>query len=322
MNNLESLRSFTTVVADTGDLEAIAKTKPQDATTNPSLLLKAAQMPQYRFLVDEALRHASTVSGDRHARAVAFMDKAVVNFGLEILKIIPGRVSTEVDASLSFDTEATMAKARELIGLYQKAGIDRERILIKVGSTWEGIKAAERLEKEGIHCNLTLLFSFAQAVACAEAKVTLISPFVGRIYDFYVKDRGVKDIPIEEDPGVASVVRIYNHYKKYDYKTQVMGASFRKADQIVLLAGCDLLTISPDLIHELEGRAGEIPRRLSPEAAKQSAGERIQLDEKTYRWMHNEDPMAVDKLSDGIRRFYADARKLEKFAESLMAKAA
>src|SRR5688572_7223673 len=251
MNNLESLRKYTTVVADTGDIEAIAKSKPQDATTNPSLLLKAAQMPQYRPLVEEALRASEKVAGDRHARAEAFMDRLAVNFGREILKIIPGRVSTEVDASYSFDTEGSVAKARSLIGMYKEAGVDSNRILIKLASTWEGIRAAERLEKEGIHCNLTLLFSFAQAVACAEAKVTLISPFVGRIYDFYLKDRGVKDIPIEEDPGVASVVRIYNHYKKFDYATQVMGASFRKADQIVQLNGCDLLTISPELIAEL-----------------------------------------------------------------------
>jgi transaldolase len=323
MNNLESLRQYTTVVADTGDLEAIAKYKPQDATTNPSLLLKAAQMPQYRPLVEEALRHGEKVGGnDQHARAAAFMDKLAINFGLEILKIIPGRVSTEVDASYSFDTEGSIAKARELIGLYQKAGMDKERILIKVGTTWEGIRAAERLEREGIHCNMTLLFSFAQAVACAEAKVTLISPFVGRIYDFYLKDRGVKDIPIAEDPGVASVFKIYNYYKKFDYKTQVMGASFRKADQIVELAGCDLLTISPDIMAELAARPGELPRKLSAEKAKASAEERIHLDEKTYRFMHNQDPMAVDKLSDGIRKFYADARKLEKYAESLIAKAA
>jgi transaldolase len=321
MDNLESLRKYTTVVSDTGDIEAIAKYKPQDATTNPSLLLKASQMPQYRPIVEEAIRSTASGGGDRAARTAAFMDKLAVSFGIEILKIIPGRVSTEVDASYSFDTEGTVAKARGLIDLYTKAGIDRQRILIKVGSTWEGIKAAERLEREGIHCNLTLLFSFAQAVACAEAKVTLISPFVGRIYDFYLKDRGVKDIPIAEDPGVASVVRIYNHYKKFDYKTQVMGASFRKADQVVMLAGCDLLTISPELLAELQGRPGEIPRRLGPDTAKTSAGDKISLDEKSYRFLHNEDPMAVDKLSDGIRRFYADARKLEKFAETLIAKA-
>jgi transaldolase len=322
MNNLESLRKYTVVVADTGDIEAIGKYRPQDATTNPSLLAKAAQMPQYRHLVDEALAFASKQSSDKAARTALFMDKLAVNFGCEILKIIPGRVSTEVDATFSFDTTGSIAKARELIALYAKAGIAKERILIKLGSTWEGIKAAEQLEKEGIHCNLTLLFSFAQAVACAEAGVTLISPFVGRIYDFYLKEKGVKDIPIAEDPGVASVTRIYNYYKKFGYKTLVMGASFRKADQIVELAGSDLLTISPDLLAELEKRDGEIPRRLTVEGAKNSAGEKIHLDEKAYRFLHNEDAMAVDKLSDGIRKFNADARKLEKFAEGLLAKAA
>jgi transaldolase len=322
MNNLESLRKYTTVVSDTGDIEAIGKFKPSDATTNPSLLLKAAQMPHYRPLVDEALQFAVKAGGDRASRTAAFMDKLAVNFGCEILKIIPGRVSTEVDASYSFDSDASVAKARAFIELYARAGVDRQRVLIKVSSTWEGIKAAERLEREGIHCNMTLLFSFAQAVACAEAKVTLISPFVGRIYDYYLEERGVKDIPIEEDPGVASVVRIYNHFKKFDYATQVMGASFRKADQVVQLAGCDLLTISPEIMGELQGRQGEIPRRLSPEAARATPGERLHLDEKTFRFMHNEDAMAVDKLSDGIRRFYADARKLEKYAETLMPKAA
>ena len=322
MDNLQSLRKYTTVVADTGDIEAIAKYKPQDATTNPSLLAKAAQMSQYRHLVEEAMRHSEQAGGDHQGRTAAFMDKLAVNFGCEILKIIPGRVSTEVDASFSFDTEGTVAKARSLIGLYKQAGVDPQRILIKIASTWEGIRAAERLEREGIHCNLTLLFSFAQAVACAEAKVTLISPFVGRIYDFYLKERGVKDIPLEEDPGVSSVVRIYNHFKKFDYATQVMGASFRKADQVLALAGCDLLTISPELLAELQKRDGEIPRKLSPDSAKAAPGERLHLDEKTYRFMHNDDPMAVDKLSDGIRKFWADARKLEKFAQTLVAKAA
>jgi transaldolase len=322
MSALESLKKYTVIVADTGDVEAIAKHKPQDATTNPSLLLKSAQQAAYRPLVEEALRHAEGQSADRAARTAHFMDKLAVNFGVEILKIIPGRVSTEVDASFSFDTAGTIEKARHFIDLYKKAGIDRERILIKVGSTWEGIRAAEQLEREGIHTNLTLLFSFAQAVACAEAKVTLISPFVGRIYDYYVKERGVKDIPSDEDPGVASVVKIYNYYKKFDYKTQVMGASFRKADQVVRLAGCDLLTISPELLAELGARPEAVERRLSPETAKGTPGERLHLDEKTYRFMHNEDPMAVDKLSDGIRRFYADARKLEKYAETLVSRAA
>jgi transaldolase len=322
MNSLESLRKVTTVVADTGDIEAIVTYRPQDATTNPSLLLKAAQMPPYRALVDEALAYAGQGTGDRAGRSERFMDKLAVNFGCEILKIIPGRVSTEVDASYSFDTEGTVAKARSLIGLYRQVGVDRERILIKVGSTWEGIRAAEQLEREGIHCNMTLLFSFAQAVACAEAGVTLISPFVGRIYDYYLKEKGVKDIPVAEDPGVASVVRIYNHYKKFDYKTLVMGASFRKVEQVIELCGCDLLTISPELLAELKGRPTELPRKLSPETARSAPGERLHLDEKTFRFLHNEDAMATDKLADGIRRFYADARKLEKYAESLVSRAA
>jgi transaldolase len=227
---------------------------------------------------------------------------------------VPGRVSTEVDAGLSFDTEATLAKAHRLIDLYRNAGIGRERVLIKIASTWEGIRAAEQLEREGIHCNLTLLFSFAQAVACAEAGVTLISPFVGRIYDWYRKDRGVKDIPADEDPGVASVTRIYNYFKKFGYKTQIMGASFRKVDQIVRLAGCDLLTISPDLLEQMENTEGEVTPRLSVQSARASDATKIHLDEKTFRWMHNEDAMATEKLAEGIRKFYADARKLEQYA--------
>jgi transaldolase len=316
------LKKHTVVVADTGDIAAIAKYRPQDATTNPSLLLKAAQMPEYRPLVDEARAYARSQGLDHAAETVAFMDKLSVNFGVEILKLIAGRVSTEVDAVHSFDTEATIGKARHLIGLYQKAGIERERILIKVGSTWEGIKAAEQLEKEGIHCNLTLLFSFAQAIACAEAKVTLISPFVGRIYDWYKQSKGVSDIPIEEDPGVASVRRIYNYYKKYGHKTQVMGASFRKVEQIIALAGCDLLTISPDLLAKLDAAQGELALELSPELAQATTEPRVSLDEKTCRFLHNEDAMAVEKLSDGIRSFYRDARKLEKWADAAVTKAA
>jgi transaldolase len=248
------------------------------------------------------------------------MDRLAVNFGREILKIIPGRVSTEVDARLSFDTAGSIAKARELIGLYERAGIGRERILIKVGSTWEGIRAAGELEREGIHCNLTLLFSFAQAVACAEAGVTLISPFVGRIYDYHKKERGA-DIPAADDPGVKSVTRIYNYYKKFGYQTQVMGASFRKVEQIIDLAGCDLLTISPDLLETLQKMDGEITPRLTVQAARASSEERGSLDEKAYRWLHNQDPMAVEKLSDGIRRFDADARKLEQWAATAVATA-
>ena len=314
MNLLESLKRSTTVVADTGDIEAIAEHRPQDATTNPSLLLKAAQQPHYQNLVDDALNFALRAGEDRAARSVAFMDKLFIDFGCEILKIVPGRVSTEVDAGLSFDTEGTLAKARKLVGMYAKAGIDRQRILIKIASTWEGIRAAEQLEREGIHCNLTLLFSFAQAVACAEAGVTLISPFVGRIYDWYRKERGGKDIPADEDPGVTSVTRIYDYFKKFDYKTQVMGASFRKVDQIVHLAGCDLLTISPDLLEQMEKTEGPVARRLSVETAKAADAQKIHLDEKTFRWMHNEDAMATDKLAEGIRKFYADARKLEQYA--------
>jgi transaldolase len=275
-------------------------------------------MPEYEHLLEEAIQHALQSSSDRAARAAAFMDKLLVSFGCEILKIVPGRVSTEVDAGLSFDTEATLAKAHRLVGLYQEAGIGRERVLIKIASTWEGIQAAGQLEREGIHCNLTLLFSFAQAVACAEAGVTLISPFVGRIYDWYKKERG-SDIPADEDPGVASVTAIYNYFKKFDYKTQVMGASFRKVDQIVRLAGCDLLTISPDLLEKMEKMPGEVTRRLNAQTAKASDATKIHLDEKTFRWMHNEDAMAVEKLSEGIRKFYADARKLEQFARSKVA---
>jgi transaldolase len=312
MNLIDSLKRYTTVVADTGDIEAIATYKPQDATTNPSLLFQAAQKPQYQHLVDDALEYAIKCPGDRAARTDAFMDKLLVNFGCEILKIIPGRVSNEVDASLSFDIDGSLAKARRLIGMYQEAGIGRERILIKLASTWEGIRAAEQLEREGVHCNLTLLFSFAQAVACAEAGVTLISPFVGRIYDWHKKQRGA-DIPADEDPGVASVTRIYHYFKKFGYKTQIMGASFRKVEQIVRLAGCDLLTISPNLLEQMAKATGDVTPRLTVESAKASSATKIHLDEKTFRWMHNEDAMAVEKLSEGIRSFYADARKLEQY---------
>lgn len=313
MNLLDGLKQYTVVVADTGDIDAIAEQKPQDATTNPSLIFQAAQSPQYRGLMDEAMAQAA---GERSAelRAEAFIDRLFVNFGREILKHIPGRVSTEVAARLSFDREATIRKAHRLIALYEAAGVGRERVLIKVASTWEGIRAAEQLEKEGIHCNLTLLFSFAQAVACAEAGVTLISPFVGRIYDWYKKDRKVADIPASEDPGVESVTGIFNYYKKFGYKTQVMGASFRKVEQIVALAGCDLLTISPDLLEKMRTTEGDVPRKLDASTAVSEHAEKIHLDEKTFRWMHNEDAMAVEKLSEGIRKFNLDARKLEQFA--------
>ena len=315
MNLLESLKHHTTVVADTGDIDAIHQYKPQDATTNPSLIYQAAQKPEYAGLLDDAIQYALKAPGDRPARREAGIDKLMVNFGCEILKIVPGRVSTEVDAALSFDTEGTFNKAHRLIALYEGAGIARERVLIKMASTWEGIRAAERLEREGIRCNLTLLFSFAQAVACAEARVTLISPFVGRIYDWHRKERGA-DIPAEQDPGVASVTRIYNYFKKFDYQTQVMGASFRKVDQIVRLAGCDLLTISPDLLQQMEKTQGEVERCLRVETARASDEKQIHLDEKTFRWLHNEDAMASDKLSEGIRKFNADTRKLEQFART------
>ncbi len=318
MSLLDSLKRYTTVVADTGDIEAMRQFRPQDATTNPSLLLKAAQQPAYRPLVEAALADADRLGLAEARRTEAFMDRLAVNFGLEILKIVPGRVSTEVDARLSFDTAGTIAKARELIGLYEAAGVARERILIKVGSTWEGIRAAANLEREGIHCNLTLLFSFAQAVACAEAGVTLISPFVGRIYDYYRKERGA-EIAGDQDPGVQSVTRIYHYYKKYGYQTQVMGASFRKVEQITGLAGCDLLTISPDLLDVLQKTGGELTPRLTLEAARASAEPKITLDEKSYRFLHNQDAMAVEKLSDGIRRFHEDGRKLEQWAMARVA---
>jgi transaldolase len=314
MKLLESLQKYTTVVADTGDIEAIARHRPQDATTNPSLLFQAAKMPAYRHLVDEAISAAVARGGSHADMADEFIDHLFVLFGLEILKVVPGRVSTEVAASLSFDTVATAAKGRKLIGLYEAKGISRERVLIKIASTWEGIRAAEMLEKEGIHCNLTLLFSFAQAVACAEAKVTLISPFVGRIYDYYKK---LKEIPDDQDPGVISVTRIYNYYKKYGYKTQVMGASFRNLNQIIRLAGSDLLTISPDLLDKLETTEGEMTRALNP--ATGTSEPQIHLDEKTFRWMHNEDAMATEKLGEGIRKFNADSHLLEEFALSEVA---
>ena len=312
ITQLESLRHASLVVADTGDIEAVARWKPQDATTNPSLLLVAAQDPRFRHLVDGAIKEAR---GD----PAAAMDGLFVQFGREILKHVAGRVSTEVDARLSFDADASMARARRLIALYERHGVSRKQVLIKLASTWEGIRAAQKLESEGIHCNMTLLFSFAQAVACADAGVTLISPFVGRIYDWHRAARKVDDIPIDEDPGVASVTRIYTYYKKHGYKTQVMGASFRKIEQILALAGCDLLTIAPDLLEKLSKAPGPVEHRLSPEKARSQTVEKVQMDEQTFRWMHNEDAMATDKLADGIRRFDADARKLERLIISLAA---
>jgi len=316
MNQLEQLKKFTTIVADTGDFEAMRKYSPRDATTNPSLIYTAAQMPQYKSLVDEAVSFAKSKGGSKAQQVSLLMDKLAVNFGLEILKIVPGRVSTEVDARLSFDMAGSLAKARELIALYEKAGIGRDRVLIKVASTWEGIKAAEQLEKEGIHCNLTLLFSFAQAVACAEAKVTLISPFVGRIFDWYKARDKVETYPPQEDPGVKSVTAIYNYYKKFDYQTIVMGASFRNTGEITELAGCDYLTISPGLLESLSKTEEVVTQKLSVEKAKAETIDKIHLDESHYRWLHNEDQMAVEKLSDGIRKFAEDLVKLEKMVSA------
>ena len=314
MTLLESLRKYTTVVADTGDIAAIAQHRPLDATTNPSLLFQAAQMPAYRHLVEEATEIAAEHGGTHERMAEEFIDRLFVLFGCEILKVVPGRVSTEVPASLSFDTAGTLVRARKLISLYEKKGLSRERVLIKIASTWEGIRAAEVLESEGIHCNLTLLFSFAQAVACAQAGVTLISPFVGRIYDWYRKEHGGAEIAPDQDPGVASVTRIYNYYKQFGYKTQVMGASFRNVNQIVRLAGCDLLTISPELLNQLDNTEGTVKRELDPVTARDSKEQRLCLEEKTFRWMHNEDAMATEKLAEGIRKFNTDAHRLQQFA--------
>lgn len=311
-STLEQLKDQTTVVADTGDFEAMKSYKPTDATTNPSLILQASQKPQYDRLIQQAVDYAKTQGSSENEQLAAAMNKLCVLFGAEILKIVPGRVSTEVDARLSFDKEAMVATARKLIKLYEEEGIGKERILIKLSSTWEGIQAGKVLEEEyGIHCNLTLLFSFCQAVACAEAGVTLISPFVGRIYDWYVAQTGQKEFEPLEDPGVKSVTKIYNYYKKFGYETVVMGASFRNTSQITALAGCDLLTISPSLLEKLNQMTEPIQVRLSKKSAMNHEGEKIEMPEKTFRWMLNEDQMATDKLSEGIRKFSADTVKLE-----------
>lgn len=311
-NKLESLKKITTVVSDTGDIQSIKQYSPQDATTNPSLILAAAQEEQYQYLIDEAIRHGMSKTTDERLLIGHIMDKLFVNFGAEILKIVPGRVSTEVDARLSFDVERSIQKATHLIDLYEGMGIDRERVLIKLASTWEGARAAQHLEKEGIHCNMTLMFDLAQAIACAQAGATLISPFVGRILDWY-KEHEKRDYTPTEDPGVSSVITIYNYYKKFDYKTQVMGASFRSAGEILELAGCDLLTIAPKFLEELRNMEGGVERKLDPALAKKMNIEKMEIDEKSFRWHFNENPMAVDKLSDGIRKFAQDTRKLEKF---------
>lgn len=308
---LDQLKQFTTVVADTGDFASLKQFAPRDATTNPSLILKAAQMPEYQFLVDKAIadNRAQFSGAELLAR---ILDDLMVLFGLEILKIVPGRVSTETDANLSFDADALVAKGRRFISLYEKNGIARERILIKIASTWEGICAAEILQREGVNCNLTLLFSLPQAVACAEAKVKLISPFVGRILDWHKKSAG-RDFAPAEDPGVLSVKEIYAYYKKFGHATEVMGASFRNVGEIQELAGCDLLTISPQLLGELQKSAAPLPRKLSPELARASKIEKLPLDEKKFRWLLNENAMATEKTAEGIRLFNADAQKLAQF---------
>ena len=310
MNKLEQLKSMTQVVADTGDLDAMVQYQPQDATTNPSLLLKAADLPRYQPLLDEAQRWGREQGGSPASRAAAACDYLAVSIGLEIQKIVPGRVSTEVDARLSFDREATVARARRLIDLYESRGSNRNRVLIKIASTWEGIQAARELEQDNINCNLTLLFSFAQAVACADSGAYLVSPFVGRILDWHLAASGQSSIPPEQDPGVLSVARIYNYYKQHGYKTVVMGASFRNTGEIEQLAGCDRLTISPQLMQELAEDDSRLTRRLDPDQAGDSI-EKLNLDEKSFRWMLNEDAMATEKLAEGIRLFTRDQEKLE-----------
>ena len=306
---LDSLRSMTVVVADTGDIDAIKKYQPQDATTNPSLILSASALPQYAPLIDEAIAYAKAQSADKAKQLIDAEDKLAVNIGLEILKIVPGRISTEVDARLSYDTQATVEKARKLISLYNAAGISNDRILIKIASTWQGIRAAEILEKEGINCNLTLLFSEAQARACAEAGVYLISPFVGRILDWYKANTDKKEYAPAEDPGVISVTKIYNYYKKYGYKTVVMGASFRNVGEIIELAGCDRLTIAPALLKELQENSTTLVRKLDYKGEVKAKPQ--PLTEAEFYWQHNSDAMAVEKLAEGIRKFAVDQEKLE-----------
>ena len=306
---LDSLRSMTVVVADTGDIDAIKKYQPQDATTNPSLILSASALPQYAPLIDEAIAYAKAQSADKAQQLIDAEDKLAVNIGLEILKIVPGRISTEVDARLSYDTQATVEKARKLIALYNEAGISNDHILIKIASTWQGIRAAEILEKEGINCNLTLLFSEAQARACAEAGVYLISPFVGRILDWYKANTDKKEYAPAEDPGVISVTKIYNYYKEYGYKTVVMGASFRNVGEIIELAGCDRLTIAPALLKELQENSTALVRKLDYKGEVKAKPQ--PLTEAEFYWQHNSDAMAVEKLAEGIRKFAVDQEKLE-----------
>ena len=311
-NQLDQLKQFTVVVADSGDFATLKQYAPRDATTNPSLILKAAQMPEYKAVVEKAIADAKQTNATDKKLLDEVMDYLLIAFGVEILKIVPGRVSTETDANMSFDTEALVAKARRFIEFYQRQGIGRERILIKIASSWEGIRACEVLQRDGIHCNMTLLFSLAQAVACAEAKATLISPFVGRILDWFKKSAG-KDFAPAEDPGVLSVKEIYAYYKKFGHATEVMGASFRNKGEILELAGCDLLTISPQLLGELKADAAPVERKLSPAIANESKIEKLTLDEKKFRWLLNENAMATEKTAEGIRLFNADAQKLAQF---------
>lgn len=311
MSKLEKLRQMTTIVVDTGDIESIKKFHPTDATTNPSLIESAIQKPEYQILIQDAEQYSRKKAKKPSERCPLLLDKLFVNVGAEILKLIPGRVSTEVDARLSFDTEGSIQKAQHLVALYEEMGVSRDRILIKLASTWEGGLAAKELEKMGIHCNLTLLFSLPQAIHCAESKVTLISPFVGRILDWFKAFEKVESYAPPEDPGVKSVTTIYNYYKKFGYKTQIMGASFRNKEEILELAGCDLLTIAPPLLAELSQAEGDVPRKLDPQKAKSMSIEKITLDEKTFRLMLNEDAMATEKLSEGIRNFGKAAMKLE-----------
>jgi transaldolase len=310
LSSLQQLKQYTVVVADSGDFASIRQYAPQDATTNPSLIYKAVEMTEYKPILESVIKENRGLDLPKDKKIKQIVDELLVTFGCKILEIVPGRVSTEVDARLSFDTEASIDKARAIIGLYQKRGIAKERVLIKLASTWEGIKAAEVLTKEGIHCNLTLLFSLAQAIACAEARVQLISPFVGRIYDWY-RAKEKKDYVGADDPGVQSVHKIYAYYKKFGFKTEVMGASFRTVNQIVQLAGCDLLTISPALLAELSKSDAPVPRQLSPEWAAGQAVTRVEMNEKVFRWMFNDDAMAVEKTAEGIRLFSADINKLE-----------
>lgn len=313
-NQLESLKTMTTVVADTGDINSIKQFQPTDATTNPSLIFKAAtEQPEYFDLVKDAMEYGKRKASNFTEQKSHIIDKLMVNFGCEILKIVPRRVSTEVDARLSFDIEGSVNKARVLIGLYKERGIEKNRILIKLASTWEGIKAAEILEKEGIHCNMTLLFCMPQAIAAAEANATLISPFVGRILDWYKAHDKVDGYPADKDPGVKSVTEIYNYYKKFGYKTEIMGASFRNSGEILELAGCDLLTIAPEYLKELQNAQGTIPQKLHPDNAKKLELQKLHFDEKSFRFALNDNAMAIEKLSEGIRKFSADLIKLEKF---------